>query len=125
MLVGVVTLLSAFVKNVGALAIMMPIAFQLARRTGTSPSSLLMPMAFGSLLGGLMTLIGTSPNVIVVAHARGVLGEPFGTFDFLPVGAALRRGHRLPGVRLAPSAADKEGRRSDARDPFLDRGLHD
>ena len=51
-LVGVVTLLSAFVKNVGALAMMMPIAFQLARRTGTSPSSLLMPMAFGSLLGG-------------------------------------------------------------------------
>ena len=51
-LVGVVTLLSAFVKNIGALAILMPIAFQLARGTGTSPSCLLMPMAFGSLLGG-------------------------------------------------------------------------
>jgi len=51
-LVGSVTLLSAFVKNVGALAMLMPIAFQLARRTGTSPSSLLMPMSFGALLGG-------------------------------------------------------------------------
>jgi hypothetical protein len=61
-LVGAVTLLSAFVKNIGALAMLIPVAFQLARRTGTSPSCLLMPMAFGSLLGGLMTLIGTSPN---------------------------------------------------------------
>lgn len=88
-LVGTVTVLSAFVKNVGALAIVMPIAFQLARRTKTSPSSLLMPMAFGSLLGGLMTLIGTSPNVIVSRMRAEMLGEPFRMFDFMPVGAAL------------------------------------
>lgn len=88
-LVGAVTLLSAFVKNVGALAIFMPIAFQLAKRTGTSPSSLLMPMAFGSLLGGLMTLIGTSPNVIVARMRAEILGQPFTMFDFTPVGAAL------------------------------------
>src|SRR5690606_30124663 len=64
-LVTTVTLLSAFVKNIGALAMLIPVALQLARRTGTSPSYLLMPMAFGSLLGGMMTLIGTSPNIIV------------------------------------------------------------
>ena len=106
MLVGVVTLLSAFVKNVGALAIMMPIAFQLARRTGTSPSSLLMPMAFGSLLGGLMTLIGTSPNVIVARMRAELLGEPFHMFYFLRVGAgiaALGVGFLVLGYRLLPS----------------------
>jgi di/tricarboxylate transporter len=105
-LVGVVTLLSAFVKNVGALAIMMPIAFQLARRTGTSPSSLLMPMAFGSLLGGLTTLVGTSPNVIVARVRAELLGEPFRMFDFLPVGAgiaALGVGFLAVGYRLLPS----------------------
>jgi di/tricarboxylate transporter len=105
-LVGVVTLLSAFVKNVGALAIMMPIAFQLARRTGTSPSNLLMPMAFGSLLGGLMTLIGTSPNVIVARMRAELLGEPFHMFDFLPVGAGIAAvgvGFLVLGYRLLPS----------------------
>ena len=105
-LVGVVTLLSAFVKNVGALAIMMPIAFQLARRTGTSPSSLLMPMAFGSLLGGLMTLIGTSPNVIVARMRAELLGEPFRMFDFLPVGASIAAvgvAFLAFGYRLLPS----------------------
>jgi di/tricarboxylate transporter len=88
-LVGLVTLLSAFVKNVGALAILMPIAFQVARKAGTPPSAVLMPLAFGSLLGGLMTLIGTSPNVIVGRMRAELLGEPFRMFDFLPVGAGL------------------------------------
>ncbi|MGV8954732.1 MAG: SLC13 family permease, partial [Cypionkella sp.] len=64
-LVLVVTVLSAFIKNIGALAIMIPIAFQMARKSGVSPSLFLMPMSFGSLLGGLMTQIGTSPNIIV------------------------------------------------------------
>ena len=88
-LVGSVTLLSAFVKNVGALAMFMPIAFQLARRTGTSPSSLLMPMSFGALLGGTVTLVGTSPNIIVSRVREQLLGEPFGMFDFTPVGAGI------------------------------------
>src|SRR6188474_1642644 len=59
-----VTLLSMVTKNVGALAIMMPIALQVARRTGTSPSALLMPMSFGALIGGTVTMVGTSPNII-------------------------------------------------------------
>ncbi|MCO5159746.1 MAG: SLC13 family permease [Mesorhizobium sp.] len=89
LLVAVVTVLSAFVKNIGALAIMMPIAFQFARRSNISPSVFLMPMAFGSLLGGLMTLIGTSPNIIVSRMRMEIGGEAFGMFDFAPVGAAL------------------------------------
>ncbi|ODT69733.1 MAG: permease [Pelagibacterium sp. SCN 63-23] len=89
LLVGTVTVLSAFVKNIGALAIMMPIAFQMARRSGVSPSMFLMPMAFGSLLGGLMTQIGTSPNIIVSGVRRELTGTAFTMFDFTPVGALL------------------------------------
>lgn len=84
-----VTVLSAFVKNIGALAMLMPVAFQIARRTGTSPSSLLMPMAFGSLMGGLITLIGTSPNIIVSRLREEMLGAPFNMFDFAPVGIGI------------------------------------
>lgn len=88
-LVAIVTVLSAFVKNVGALAIMIPVAFQFARRSNVSPSIFLMPMAFGALLGGLMTQVGTSPN-IVVSRLRGeMVGQPFTMFDFTPVGAIL------------------------------------
>src|SRR3954454_13407031 len=88
-LVGAVTLLSSFVKNIGALAMLMPVAFQLARRTGTSPSSLLMPMSFGALLGGNMTLIGTSPNIIVSRMRTELVGHPFSMFDFTPVGFCI------------------------------------
>jgi di/tricarboxylate transporter len=89
LLVIIVAVLSAFVKNIGALAIMIPIAFQFARRSNTSPSVFLMPMAFASLLGGLMTQIGTSPN-IVVSRLRGeITGESFTMFDFTPVGLSL------------------------------------
>lgn len=89
LLVIIVTILSAFVKNIGALAIMIPIAFQFARRSNTSPSVFLMPMAFGSLLGGLMTLVGTSPNIVVSRVRQEMTGETFSMFDFTPVGAAL------------------------------------
>ena len=88
-LVGSVTVLSAFVKNVGALAMLMPVAFQLARRSGISPSSLLMPMSFGALLGGIVTLVGTSPNVIVSRVREQLVGEPFKMFDFTPVGIGI------------------------------------
>jgi di/tricarboxylate transporter len=88
-LVGSVTALSAFVKNVGALAMLMPVALQLARRSGTSPSSLLMPMSFGALLGGIVTLVGTSPNIIVSRVREQLVGEPFNMFDFTPVGIGI------------------------------------
>lgn len=111
-LAGAVLVLSAFVKNIGALALLMPVAFQLARRTGHSPSALLMPMSFASLLGGLVTLIGTSPNIIASRMREEILGQPFRMFDFAPVGivvalaglAFLALGWRLlPGGRR-PSA---------------------
>jgi di/tricarboxylate transporter len=89
LLVILVTVLSAFVKNIGALAIMIPVAFQFAKRSGTSPSVFLMPMAFGSLLGGLMTQIGTSPNIVVSRLRQEITGTAFTMFDFTPVGAAL------------------------------------
>jgi di/tricarboxylate transporter len=88
-LVIVVTIMSAFVKNIGALAIMIPIAFQFARRSNVSASVFLMPMAFGSLLGGLMTQIGTSPNIVVSGIRKELTGEAFTMFDFTPVGGAL------------------------------------
>jgi di/tricarboxylate transporter len=88
-LVGTVTALSAFVKNIGALAMLMPVAFSLARKTGGTPSIFLMPMAFGALLGGIVTLVGTSPNIIVARLRTELTGQPFGMFDFTPVGIAL------------------------------------
>lgn len=88
-LVGTVTLLSALVKNIGALAMMMPAALKMARKSGNSPSLYLMPMAFGSLLGGLITLVGTSPNIIVSRVREQMTGEPFRMFDYAPVGLGL------------------------------------
>lgn len=84
-----VGLSSGFIKNVGALAMLMPGAVQMARRNKASPSLYLMPMAFASLLGGLATLIGTSPNIIVSRVREEMTGEPFGMFDYLPTGLAL------------------------------------
>jgi di/tricarboxylate transporter len=89
LLVTVVAFLSAFVKNIGALAIMIPIAFQFARRSGVSPSMFLMPMSFASLLGGLMTQVGTSPNIIVSRVREDLTGQSFTMFDFTPAGLAL------------------------------------
>ena len=88
-LAGATALLSMPTKNVGALAILMPVALQIARRTGTSPSSLLMPMSFMSLLGGLVTLVGTSTNIIVSQVRQETIGQPFQMFDFAPVGLTL------------------------------------
>src|SRR6185437_11886572 len=76
-LVTAVTFLSALMKNVGALAIFLPVAIQAAERNGRSPSQLLMPLAFGSLVGGMMTLIGTSPNIIISSERAELLGKPY------------------------------------------------
>ncbi|TLU73878.1 SLC13 family permease [Lichenicoccus roseus] len=85
-MVGAVGLLSMFCKNVGALAIFMPTALQLSRRGKRYPGPLLMPMSFASLLGGLVTLIGTSPNILIAKVRADFSGHPFGMFDFTPVG---------------------------------------
>lgn len=89
-----VAVLSAFMNNVGALALMLPVAIRAAQTSGLAPSRVLMPIAFGSLLGGLATLIGTPPNIIISSYRAEVLGKSFGEgggfsmFDFAPVGAA-------------------------------------
>ena len=88
-LAGTTALLSMPTKNVGALAILMPVALRIARKTGTSPGSLLMPMSFMSLLGGLVTLVGTSTNIIVSQVREETAGKPFQMFDFAPVGLVL------------------------------------
>jgi di/tricarboxylate transporter len=88
-LTGSVGVASALVKNIGALAMLMPAAFQMARKNDSNPSVFLMPMATASLLGGLMTLVGTSPNIIVSRVREQMTGHPFGMFDYTPVGACL------------------------------------
>ena len=80
---------SAFMNNVGALAIMMPVAIHIAQKSGHSPSSILMPISFASLLGGMTTLIGTPPNIIIASFRANEVGESFSMFDFAPVGLSL------------------------------------
>jgi di/tricarboxylate transporter len=86
---SLVALFSGFMNNVGALAILLPVAVQIARKSGTPPSVLLMPLAFGSLLGGLMTMIGTPPNIIIAMARTTYAEQPFRMFDFAPVGAGV------------------------------------
>ena len=85
----IVAFASAFMNNVGALAIVMPAAIQTAKKSSISPSKILMPLAFASLLGGMMTLIGTPPNIIISSFRAEVKGEPFGMFDFMSTGIFL------------------------------------
>lgn len=82
-------LLSAFMNNVGALALLIPVAMQLATRLDLPPGKVLMPLAFGSILGGTTTLIGTPPNLIVSGLREEAGLDSFGMFDFSPVGGAL------------------------------------
>lgn len=115
-LCGAVGLMSAFVKNVGTLGIFMPIAIQVARRSKRSPSIYLMPLAFASLIGGTITQIGTSPNLLISSVRKDVTGESFRLLDFAWVGlpltlltvAFLAFGWRLlPKDRRAAPAADE------------------
>src|SRR5215469_7398922 len=88
-LTAAVTFMSAFVKNVGALGVFMPVAIQTAERRNRPVSRYLMPLAFGSLIGGTITQIGTSPNILISQVRQQVLGQPYHLFDFTPVGLPL------------------------------------
>ena len=81
--------LSAFMNNIGVAAFMLPVVISIARKTGVAASRLLMPLAFGSLLGGLTTLIGTPPNLLISNGLKEAGYEPFGLFDFSPIGGAV------------------------------------
>jgi di/tricarboxylate transporter len=84
---GVGGVLSAFMNNVAALALLMPVDIATARKAGRSPGLSLMPLSFATILGGMVTLIGTPPNIIIATFREDALGEPFAMFDFAPVGA--------------------------------------
>jgi di/tricarboxylate transporter len=88
-LTAAVTFMSAFVKNVGVLGVFMPVAIQAAERRNRPPSRYLMPLAFGSLIGGTITQIGTSPNILISQVRQETLGRPYHMFDFTPVGLPL------------------------------------
>ncbi|MGB5330081.1 MAG: SLC13 family permease [Gammaproteobacteria bacterium] len=84
---GVAAVLSAVMNNVAALALLMPLDMQAAKKAKRSASLSLMPLSFASILGGMITLIGTPPNIIIASFREQAMGEPFGMFDFAPVGA--------------------------------------
>ncbi|NIM96379.1 MAG: SLC13 family permease [Anaerolineales bacterium] len=82
-------LMSAFLNNIGVAALLLPVVMDIARKTGMPPSRLLMPLAFGSLMGGMTTLIGTPPNILVSDALRTAGLDPFRMFDYTPVGIAV------------------------------------
>jgi di/tricarboxylate transporter len=89
LLITVGAALSAFLNNVGAMALLMPVALQIANRHSLPPGQVLMPLAFGTILGGMTTLIGTPPNLIVSGFREKAGAGSFGMFDFSPVGLAV------------------------------------
>ncbi|MBU0973086.1 MAG: SLC13 family permease [Proteobacteria bacterium] len=114
-------LLSAFMNNVAVAALMLPVVMDIARKTDSSPSALLMPLAYGSLLGGLTTMIGTPPNILVSEALRENGLTPFSLFDFTPVGLMVMISGiafvTLIGTRLLPKPAHKV-KRSEAHKDF-------
>jgi len=81
--------LSAFMNNIAAVAVLLPAVASISRKTGVAPSRLFMPLAFGAILGGTMTLVGTPPNILASSLLRERGLTPFSLFDFTPLGAIL------------------------------------
>lgn len=104
-------LLSGVMNNVGALALLMPVDINAARKAKRSPALTLMPLSFATILGGLVTLIGTPPNIIISTYRERELGAPFEMFDFAPVGIVCAAAGiafvALIGWRLIPSSAGR------------------
>ncbi|WP_299944342.1 SLC13 family permease [uncultured Ruegeria sp.] len=109
---GIGAVLSAFMNNVAALALLMPVDIQTARKAGRSVGLTLMPLSFATILGGMATLIGTPPNIIIASIRAETLGEPFGMFDFAPVGGIAAIAGlafvALIGWRLIPNRGAQE-----------------
>lgn len=112
--------LSAFMNNVAALALLMPVDIQAAKRSGRAVRATLMPLAFATILGGLVTLIGTPPNIIIAQFRQDALGAPFQMFDFFPVGIVCAVAGitfvALFGWRLLPRSQEEDK----ADDTFFD-----
>ncbi|SFC73174.1 SLC13 family permease [Tropicimonas isoalkanivorans] len=115
--------LSAFMNNVAALALLMPVDVQTARKAGRSARLSLMPLSFCTILGGMVTLIGTPPNIVIATIRRDQLGESFGMFDFAPVGAVVAVAGlffvAIVGWRLIPRATGA-GALAEARERVKD-----
>ncbi len=109
---GIGAVLSAFMNNVAALALLMPVDIQTARKAGRSVGLSLMPLSFATILGGMATLIGTPPNIIIASIRAETLGEPFHMFDFAPVGGLAAIAGlafvALVGWRLIPNRGAQE-----------------
>jgi di/tricarboxylate transporter len=110
---GIAAALSCVMNNVGALALMLPVALRNAYKSGRSPSIFLIPLSFASLLGGLVTLIGTPPNIVISGFRETQTGTPFSMFDFAPVGLAVAVAGLLYltfiGWRLLPERISVDG----------------
>ncbi|MEP5151630.1 SLC13 family permease [Planktotalea sp.] len=117
---GIGGVLSAFMNNVAALALLMPVDIQTARKAGRKPGLSLMPLSFATILGGMVTLIGTPPNIIIASIREESLGEPFKMFDFAPVGGIAAIAGltfvALIGWRFIPARGDENGSASDFSD---------
>ncbi|GMG84660.1 SLC13 family permease [Paralimibaculum aggregatum] len=104
--------LSAVINNVAALALLMPLDIEAAERAKRAVAQSLMPLSFATILGGMITMIGTPPNIVIAQYREGALGEPFQMFDFAPVGLLVAVAGiafvTLIGWRLLPSRAGAE-----------------
>jgi di/tricarboxylate transporter len=116
--------LSAFMNNIGVAALMLPVVVQVARRTRIPASRLLMPLAYSTLLGGLMTLIGTPPNLLISASLARFGYEPFKLFDFTPLGGAVMI-VALFGRFLLPKKAAEHGKHVSQRSLRARYKLHE
>ncbi|MDJ0859325.1 MAG: SLC13 family permease [Dinoroseobacter sp.] len=120
---GIGAVLSAFMNNVAALALLMPVDIATARKAGRIAGLTLMPLSFATILGGMVTLIGTPPNIIIAEIRGDALGEPFKMFDFAPVGGAAAVAGlafvALIGWRLIPVRED-EARAGKGLEQFAD-----
>ncbi len=120
---GVGAVLSAFMNNVAALALLMPVDIQTARKAGRAPGLSLMPLSFATILGGMVTLIGTPPNIIIATIREEQLGAPFRMFDFAPVGATAAIAGlafvALVGWRLIPERQNAAGATEAQLAPYI------
>ncbi|MFY1709058.1 SLC13 family permease [Tritonibacter scottomollicae] len=123
MMGSVGAVLSAFMNNVAALALLMPVDIQTARKAGRAPGQSLMPLSFATILGGMATLIGTPPNIIIASIRHDTLGEPFKMFDFAPVGLAAAAAGlafvALVGWRLIPDRSGAAGATESQLSPYV------
>lgn len=120
LMAGIGAALSAVMNNVAALALLIPVDTEAADKAGRSPALSLMPLSFATILGGMVTLIGTPPNIVIATYRQDALGEPYGMFDFAAVGSVVALVGvlfvALIGWRLIPAERGKHNTRQELQD---------